>query len=292
MLNARPVENRTFGFEPFGRFTSVIGHPEAFCQWGAATRFGCAGARNSTRNETARPTLDDMSYNAPSPVTRELHPEHGALWNSPLEGRRPPAGTVLADPDRQNRGMWGPKYFYADDRRRCLDCHADFVFSATEQRFWYEALGFSFDSRPIRCAPCRRTRRRPNVLNARLAEAAEAARRSPEDADVLLDWAAAIIALHEEIGAGSIETAIANARKALRLSPSSHTAWYWQGRAHELADRADSAADAYGHFVVATRPSRRRAMRQLRGDAELRLTLLKASTTTDAVNRDASEEPA
>lgn len=52
-----------------------------------------------------------------------------------------------------------PYLAYFDRTQRCSDCESEFVFSATEQRYWYETLKFWVQSRPLQCARCRRLRR-------------------------------------------------------------------------------------------------------------------------------------
>ena len=62
---------------------------------------------------------------------------------------------VRADPDSQNYGVC-PRYWYIDATFRCARCNAEFSFTATEQRTWYEEYGFWIDSLPKHCLACRR----------------------------------------------------------------------------------------------------------------------------------------
>ncbi|WP_420841919.1 zinc-ribbon domain containing protein [Fimbriiglobus ruber] len=41
----------------------------------------------------------------------------------------------------------------------CEDCKQPFVFTASEQQFWYETLKFWVQSHPKQCISCRRVRR-------------------------------------------------------------------------------------------------------------------------------------
>src|SRR5918994_4394206 len=52
-----------------------------------------------------------------------------------------------------------PRYWYVDAAFRCSRCGAEFVFSAAEQRVWYEEYGFWVDARPKHCLACRRALR-------------------------------------------------------------------------------------------------------------------------------------
>ena len=62
---------------------------------------------------------------------------------------------VAAKPDKQNCSIC-PRYWYVDATFKCDRCDAKFVFSAAEQRVWYEEYGFWIDSLPKHCLECRR----------------------------------------------------------------------------------------------------------------------------------------
>ena len=55
---------------------------------------------------------------------------------------------------------YGATLLYVDRLCRCVDCFRPFVFYATEQRFWVQALGFHPDSTATRCTDCRRSVRK------------------------------------------------------------------------------------------------------------------------------------
>ena len=60
-----------------------------------------------------------------------------------------------ADVEKQNYTVC-PRCWYVDATFVCRDCKAEFVFSASEQRFWYEDRQFYVDSLPRRCVGCRK----------------------------------------------------------------------------------------------------------------------------------------
>lgn len=62
---------------------------------------------------------------------------------------------VRSNPGKQNCSIC-PRYWYVDAFFRCDRCGSKFVFSAAEQRVWYEEYGFWVDSIPRHCVPCRR----------------------------------------------------------------------------------------------------------------------------------------
>lgn len=57
-----------------------------------------------------------------------------------------------------------PRYWYIDATFDCEGCGADFIFSAKEQRFWYEDRRFYVDSKPKNCPACRKKERRRKLL--------------------------------------------------------------------------------------------------------------------------------
>lgn len=60
-----------------------------------------------------------------------------------------------ADVSKQNVTV-APRHWYIDATIKCCDCRKKFVFTAAEQRFWYEDRKFYVDSFPKRCADCRK----------------------------------------------------------------------------------------------------------------------------------------
>jgi len=52
-----------------------------------------------------------------------------------------------------------PRHWYIDAVFNCSDCQRDFLFSVSEQRFWYEERKFFIESLPVRCPECRKKER-------------------------------------------------------------------------------------------------------------------------------------
>jgi hypothetical protein len=63
-----------------------------------------------------------------------------------------------ADISKQNYSVC-PRHWYVDVAFICRDCGVEFVFSVSEQRFWYEDRRFWIDSLPTRCVACRKEQR-------------------------------------------------------------------------------------------------------------------------------------
>jgi hypothetical protein len=162
-----------------------------------------------------------------------------------------PAGTVRGDPSKQNLCFCCnfPMYFYVDQQKHCLQCSTAFTFTAKEQKFWYEQLGFYGTSTAIRCPPCRRNSRSETDLRRQIAAATETLRASPEDVQALIDLAAAIIRYSQRTAQGKLDEAVAAARKAQRRAPSLPDPIFWEGVGH-LAGRADRASEILRRFLA------------------------------------------
>jgi hypothetical protein len=77
------------------------------------------------------------------------HPRFGKAYS--------PDDLIPADPAKQNYSTL-PLAFYRDRLLVCHDCDRPFVFSASEQRYWYEDLGIYVQAQCLHCTECRRAR--------------------------------------------------------------------------------------------------------------------------------------
>ena len=100
-----------------------------------------------------------------------------------------PIGTLRGDVSQQEfcSAHHAPKYFYVDEQRICVQCGENFQFTATEQKYWYEALKFNFRSTVIRCRSCRKKKRTEKALRRQIGNALEGLIRRPRDPHLLLD---------------------------------------------------------------------------------------------------------
>lgn len=55
--------------------------------------------------------------------------------------------------------LWHQITEYYGVQLKCISCNAIFVFTALEQKTWYEKWGFSIHAYPVRCPNCRRNQR-------------------------------------------------------------------------------------------------------------------------------------
>lgn len=68
-----------------------------------------------------------------------------------------PLGAVAVDPAQlAHNNTWGllPS-FYIDSPFVCKDCGAHEIWTAKQQKWWYEIAKGPIDSRAVRCRPCR-----------------------------------------------------------------------------------------------------------------------------------------
>jgi len=172
-----------------------------------------------------------------------------------------PKGAVRGDIRAQEfcRMCHAPRYYYVDADRRCVQCGEHFVFSASEQKYWYESLKFHFDSVAIRCKRCRGRRRSDKALNSQLSQVAQTLRERPEDAAAWIAQAEALVRLHERTDQGDLQKALSSARKAEKLWPEHAPAIYWQARSQELLGRHDKALALYTRFLGRPGVKRHRA---------------------------------
>ena len=176
----------------------------------------------------------------------------GYQWD--LSQLQLPPGAIPASPELQTFCCSGPKLWYVDVERCCVQCGDTFTFRAAEQRYWYETLSFHESSTAIRCLRCRKARRSQKALHAQLAVALRATESDPADPHRWLELAR----VTAELGRGDRARAIHAARRAWRLSKEKLTeALYWEARLHRAAGREEKARALEEQFVRLAGPDRR-----------------------------------
>jgi hypothetical protein len=181
-----------------------------------------------------------------------------------------PPGAVRGDVRRQEfcRMCHIPRYFYVDEPKRCVQCGSDFVFGAKEQKHWYEALKFHFDSVAVRCASCRKQRRSELALQQQVVAARAAVDAEPRKPSALLSLAEALARLFERTGRGSMKDGIAASRAARREAAKAHDAaevaesLFWEATCQRLAGHVERSRPLYEAFLAATPGGRNKALAQ------------------------------
>jgi hypothetical protein len=90
---------------------------------------------------------------------------------------------------------WSPILYYQDYTKHCKVCETDFVFSASEQKFWYETAQIFTDASPKMCKTCRQDARLKNPIHEQLKTLLPQAEANPTKA-ILLE----ISQLYSELG--------------------------------------------------------------------------------------------
>ena len=127
-----------------------------------------------------------------------------------------PKGFLRGDPEKQFFGLGGAETVFGPLEKVCHECRATFVFTAAEQKRWYETLGFFVDATAVRCGPCRRARQGLERARKRYAVALHAAAESPSKKTHLEAARAALQVIHAG-GHAPVDKAVAHARRALML---------------------------------------------------------------------------
>lgn len=144
-----------------------------------------------------------------------------------------PRGAIRGDLRKQNMCFCChvPRYFYVDEQKKCIQCGETFIFSAIEQKYWYESMRSRGAAEVVRCLSCRRRRRSEKVLRAQIASAKTDVRHDPGDGTAWLLLAASIVRYHQRTGQGNLEEAISAARRARKLMPKAAETIFWEALA-------------------------------------------------------------
>jgi hypothetical protein len=153
-----------------------------------------------------------------NPICRRYRGGQDADWrviSEPL-----PKGFLRGDASKQLFGMGGPEEVFGPLEKVCRDCRATFVFTAAEQKHWYETLGFFIDVTAVRCGGCRRARHTVERARRRYAKALQAAVETPTRAshlEVAQSGLEMIVARGRSPSKKVLENLVAHARRAQRL---------------------------------------------------------------------------
>jgi hypothetical protein len=192
-------------------------------------------------------------------VSKEVEGRYGfshiekSFWLRPDPDFEPelPKGAVRGNVNKQDFCGWChiPKYYYVDEQKQCVQCGEEFVFSAREQKYWYEALKFNFHSTAIRCGKCRRQRRNDRALQQQLANAVEIAKDIPYDPLAIMELAKATYDYYARFSQGNIDLAIAQLRKVRKTDPSRIEGKYWEGKLQSIRGNEAKAREMMDEFL-------------------------------------------
>ena len=70
---------------------------------------------------------------------------------------------IRGNPQKQNYSVC-PRHWYIDAGFECESCHREFIWTAREQKAWFEIYNFWIDSKPRLCKGCMANRKRLESL--------------------------------------------------------------------------------------------------------------------------------
>ena len=74
--------------------------------------------------------------------------------------KKMPAGAIKADLTKHApHNSYGPPMWYEDQQMKCVDCGREFVFTARQQKRWFEVFKIPIHVVANRCVVCRGKRR-------------------------------------------------------------------------------------------------------------------------------------
>ncbi len=233
------------------------------------------GSRKPKAKPEARPTRPHPLYGEIPLIPAQVVDDAGKerhYYEFDLDYQPPlPPGAVRGDVRRQEFCplCHVPRYFFVDQEKECVQCGKKFVFSAKEQKYWYETLKFNFHSVAIRCRLCRRRRRSQSAVRHQIQQAKRRLEAAPEDAGCLLALAEATVTYHRMAGEGDLNAAVHAARRVQKLWPSALAAIFWEAACHSEAGRTEKAVKLYRAFLA--RSPRGRKYRELIREARTAL---------------------
>src|SRR5262249_14908281 len=139
--------------------------------------------------------------------------------------------------------------FYVDENHTCVQCSTVFVFSAKDQKYWYETLKFSINAHPYRCPACRKQRRSVQLVIDQVTKAKELVKFYPDNPVANLQLAEAICTQFLLLGVGKLEQAIASARKSFKRDPECLEALFYEALAEQLRKRPEVAILLFERFL-------------------------------------------
>ena len=127
-----------------------------------------------------------------------------------------PAGVLKADMERLaqlNGSCFWHRGYYEDRVYRCRDCGADCVWTARDQKWWYEQAQAHLDSVANRCRPC----------NAKFRAWRQSHCNAPEMTALRALW----LERPDRAARERVERALASNDPAIRCLAAQALAWWW-----------------------------------------------------------------
>jgi hypothetical protein len=114
---------------------------------------------------------------------------------------------ILGNLSEKSLRSWDLPEFYKDENCKCIDCGTVFLFTAEEQRCWYEVEKRYYWQRPIRCSLDHDIWRDKRKHKFDMDKNLEDLKESPEDDEIMLKCAESIIQFHKDTDNGNLQLA-------------------------------------------------------------------------------------
>lgn len=103
---------------------------------------------------------------------------------------------------------WGVPKFYKDECYKCVDCGKEILFSAEQQKEWYEVKKRYIYQRPVRCRDHFLQWLSDRKIKLKMDKSLEKIRLMPDSEEAMRDYAFSIVEFHKRNGMGDLNTAI------------------------------------------------------------------------------------
>jgi len=106
------------------------------------------------------------------------------------------------------RESWSVPTFYEDEIYKCVECGAEQVFTASQQKMWYEEEGKLIWQRPIRCFQHHEEWREKRTAKFAMDKAIQELKEFPDDTSTKIDLGLCIERFYRLTGKGNLHLAI------------------------------------------------------------------------------------
>lgn len=183
----------------------------------------------------------------------------------------PGVHSIKADRDKQvPTGSYFPPEFYYNEKKVCVDCRNEFVFTAEEQLAWYELYKIPHYAQAVRCPYCQAEHKRVEALTANYNRIVAELKTNANDPGLNTEFGR-LAALRFEIqGIRKLDAAIAALRRAIRSKCCEPQAYYWLGRCFENTGKPVKAREMWTEFLDRA-DAKKGELKRLMRDARNRL---------------------
>jgi len=139
--------------------------------------------------------------------------------------------------------------FYYDEKKICVDCRNNFVFTAEEQQTWYERYKIPYQAVAVRCHYCAKQHRFAESLKAEYDQTARELKLLPRDPDLNAEFGRLVVVRFEMGHLQKLDAAIAALRRAIRSKRCEAQAYYWLGRCYENSGQPVKSREMLTEFL-------------------------------------------